>query len=210
LVLDNGGAGIHVYHSDNVTARNNTVFWNHRRPTVLSLASAGPCTLPTGTCTDTGTWRGELSMVYAHNSVFVNNLGLANTASNGAITAALEVGTSFAVVNVTSNTTYPAEPNFWRSNLTFTSSGISALSGPSMSTTSAASLRTDATSGPFACGATVANGNLLGVNPLFVAAGVPSFSAGNPGPLPDFHLQSLPVFSVNSPAIAAGTTLYGL
>ena len=60
----NGGKGIHVFFSDNVTVRNNTCYFNNRDPK------------------NPATWRGELSNVNANNTVWVNNIGYADIKVN--------------------------------------------------------------------------------------------------------------------------------
>jgi parallel beta-helix repeat protein len=60
----NGGKGIHVFFSDNVTVRNNTCYFNNRD-------SKNPAT-----------WRGELSNVSGSNTVWVNNIGYADIVVN--------------------------------------------------------------------------------------------------------------------------------
>jgi len=59
LVHDNGGRGIHVYLSANVTVANNTLSCNNQD------------TL------DTGTWRGELSNAASNNVTWLNNIAWA-------------------------------------------------------------------------------------------------------------------------------------
>jgi len=64
LVTNNGGDGILVYESDNVTVRHNTVAFNN---------------------TDTlnsGTWRGELANSQGRNNHWYNNIAVCNTATN--------------------------------------------------------------------------------------------------------------------------------
>lgn len=60
LVYNNGGAGICVYASDNITVRNNTSYHN--------------ATDPQGK----GTWKGELRNMSGSNNVWVNNIAVAN------------------------------------------------------------------------------------------------------------------------------------
>lgn len=61
LVYNNGGSGIRVYASNNITVRNNTSYHNSRDPK------------RTGS-----TWRGELQNSSASNNVWVNNIAVAN------------------------------------------------------------------------------------------------------------------------------------
>ena len=72
LSYNNGGKGIHMFKSDNVDVFNNTAYHNNH---------------DTGS---TATWRAELSLVYSKNTVWRNNIGVANPgqgvlASNRAI-----------------------------------------------------------------------------------------------------------------------------
>jgi parallel beta-helix repeat protein len=136
----NGGKGIHVFISDNVTVRNNTCYFNNRDP----LNSA--------------TWRGELSNVNSNNSIWVNNIGYADMTANSYNRAILHAScgsqTSKNVV--------------WKRNMTFngTLGSASITQSPYNATLTSAP--------PYA--------NLLGVNPVFVAAGQGVSS-------PDLHLQ---------------------
>ena len=63
LAYSNGGAGIHVFKSINVTVRNNTTYWNRQ-------------------LNNKSTWRGDLSNMYSDDIVWVNNIGWANTGFN--------------------------------------------------------------------------------------------------------------------------------
>jgi parallel beta-helix repeat protein len=67
----NGSKGIQVYVSDNVTVRNNTVYWNNRDNQ------------------NTGTWRGELNNQEGRNNVWANNIAVTNLAFNANNTAIL-------------------------------------------------------------------------------------------------------------------------
>ena len=60
----NGGKGVHVFISDNVTVRNNTCYFNNRDPK------------------NNATWRGELSNVNSNNTIWVNNIGYADVKVN--------------------------------------------------------------------------------------------------------------------------------
>ncbi len=60
LSYNNGGKGLHLFKSDNVDVFNNTVFHNNHD-------TQSPAT-----------WRGELSLVYSKNTVWRNNIGIAN------------------------------------------------------------------------------------------------------------------------------------
>ena len=68
LAYGNGGKGIHIFLSDNVTIRNNAAYWNN-------CDELNPAT-----------WRGELSNVLGSNNIWVNNIGIANLAINGSNT----------------------------------------------------------------------------------------------------------------------------
>lgn len=116
-----------------------------------------------------GTWRGELSNAQSSNNKWINNIGVADPSINSNNTA----------IDNTSYGGYRNAETIWHNNLTFNG------------TPGQASLRLDG--GNLAPSA--ANGNLLGVNPLFVNA---STSGG------DFRLQT------GSPAIGAGTTDFGV
>ena len=67
----NGSKGIQVYVSDNVTVRNNTVYWNNRDNQ------------------NTGTWRGELNNQEGRSNVWSNNIAVANLTFNTNNTAIL-------------------------------------------------------------------------------------------------------------------------
>lgn len=60
----NGGKGVHIFISDNVTVRNNTCYFNNRD------------------LKNPATWRGELSNVSSNNTVFINNVGYADVKVN--------------------------------------------------------------------------------------------------------------------------------
>ena len=90
LVYGNGGAGVQVFHSDNVTVANNTAYNNH-------LDNA-----------NTSTWRGEISNVDSSNNTFVNNIAVANPSVNPSNTAIANVSNGYTNSNVTftDNITY--------------------------------------------------------------------------------------------------------
>lgn len=136
----NGGKGIHVFISDNVTVRNNTCYFNNRDPK------------------NPATWRGELSNVCSSNTIWVNNIGYADVKVNSYNRAILHGGTS----------TKPSNNVVWKRNLTFngTAGSASITQSPRNVTLTGAA--------PYL--------NLLGVNPLFVAAGQGITN-------PDLHLQ---------------------
>ena len=151
----NGGKGVHVFISDNVTVRNNTCYFNNRDPKNIA------------------TWRGELSNVNSNNTIWVNNIGYAdvrvNSNNRGILHAASGSQTSNNVV--------------WKRNLTFngTPGSASITQSPYNATLVAAA--------PY--------NNLLGVDPLFAAAGQGVAS-------PDLHLQP------GSRARDASVTDYGI
>ena len=91
LCHSNGGKGIHVYLTDNVTVRNNTCWRNNLDPN------------------NPGTWRSELSNVNARNNRWYNNIGMADPQVNPNNTA---LGNQ-SYGGVTNNGTT------WNNNLTF-------------------------------------------------------------------------------------------
>jgi len=115
---------------------------------------------------NTGTWRGELSNAQASNNTWVNNIAVADP----------KIQSNNTAIDNTSYGGYRNQNIVWANNVTF--NGVAGQ----------ASVRTDGNNAM----PTAANGNLLGVNPLFV------------GPPNDFRL------SANSPAIDAGTSAYGV
>ena len=60
LSYDNGGKGVQVYQSDFVDVFNNTAYHNNHDQQ------------------NTGRWRAELSLIYSYNTVWRNNIGVAN------------------------------------------------------------------------------------------------------------------------------------
>lgn len=125
----NGGKGIHVFFSDNVTVRNNTCCYNGRDPK------------------NPATWRGELSNVNSANTLWVNNIGVADKRVNSWNAAILD-GASGGNSN---------RSVVWIRNLTFNGQvgDASVTQSPVNPTLTAAP--------PYA--------NLLGVQPLFVRGG---------------------------------------
>jgi parallel beta-helix repeat protein len=121
----NGGKGIHVYISENVTVRNNTCCGNNRDPK------------------NAATWRGELSNVDSSNTLWYNNIAVADTKVNAH---------NAAILDASSN----GKPNtnvLWKNNLTFNGKEKAASitqSPRNASLTSAAPYR-----------------NMLGVDPRF-------------------------------------------
>ena len=120
LSYDNGGKGIHVFLSDHVTVRNNTVWHNNRDNA------------------NRGSWRGELSNAMGSHNVWVNNIGVADPATNP---------WNRAINNVTTNG-HVNEDVRWYNNITFngTPGQASVLSDYGMPS--------------------AVNGNLLGFDPL--------------------------------------------
>ena len=116
---------------------------------------------------NTGTWRGELSNSQSSNNTWVNNIAVSDPSINKNNTA----------IDNTSTGGYTNKNVIWSNNVTF-----NGASGQ-------ASLRLDGGN----AAPSAANGNKLGVDPLFV----------NPAN-GDFHVKA------GSPAIDAGTGAYGL
>lgn len=87
----NGGKGIHIFISENVTVRHNTCYFNNRDPK------------------NTATWRGDLSNVDSNNVLWFNNIGVADTQVNSYNAAILDAASSGQ----------PNSNVVWRRNLTF-------------------------------------------------------------------------------------------
>ena len=90
LVYGNGGKGIQVFYSDNVTVANNTAYHNNQD------------TL------NTGTWRGEISNSMGNNNTYVNNIAAADPTVNPNNTAIDNTGANKNIVyadNITYNGT---------------------------------------------------------------------------------------------------------
>ncbi|MEO6536116.1 MAG: LamG-like jellyroll fold domain-containing protein [Candidatus Paceibacterota bacterium] len=98
LVFGNGGGGIHVFSSDNVTVRNNTVFNNHTDPQYA-----------TGS---TGTPSGDIDAVEASNVTIANNISVANPSTSN------QYGKTNVPV-VDRSGTYKNANNVWTNNLFF-------------------------------------------------------------------------------------------
>lgn len=91
----NGGKGVHVFFSDNVTVRNNTCCYNNRD------------------LKNPATWRGELSNVNSSSTVWANNIGVADLRvhpSNAAILDAASSGQFQQNVLWTHNLTFNGTP----------------------------------------------------------------------------------------------------
>jgi parallel beta-helix repeat protein len=125
----NGGKGIHVFFSDNVTVRNNTCCYNGHDPR------------------NPATWRGELSNVNSANTLWVNNIGVADTRVNMWNAAILD-GASGSNVN---------RNVVWMRNLTF--NGQAGVGSVTQSPVNA----TLTSQAPYL--------NLFGVDPQFVRGG---------------------------------------
>jgi parallel beta-helix repeat protein len=91
LSYGNGGKGIHVFLSDYVTVRNNTVWHNN-----IDNANQG-------------TWRGELSNALGSHNTWVNNIAVADPGMNS---------WNRAINNVTTNG-YVNQDVKWHNNITF-------------------------------------------------------------------------------------------
>jgi hypothetical protein len=87
----NGGRGVHIFLSNNVVVLNNTSYHNNRD-------SLNP-----------GTWRGELSNVGSSDTVWANNIGVADPAINRENTA----------INEGSTPRLKSKKVIWFNNLTF-------------------------------------------------------------------------------------------
>lgn len=122
----NGGKGIHVFFSDNVIVRNNTCCYNNHDPK------------------NPASWRGELSNVNSGNTLWVNNIGVADPSTNAWNAAILDASAGGQ----------PNDDVVWVRNLTFNGTvGI-------MSATQSPENPTLTSRAPY--------GNFLGVDPLFV------------------------------------------
>lgn len=91
VAFHNGGRGVHVFLSDNVTVRNNTCCHNNRDKL------------------NPGTWRGELSNVGSSHTIWVNNIGFADPAANRNNTA----------INEASTAALRSRDVIWKNNLTY-------------------------------------------------------------------------------------------
>ncbi|MFK7847561.1 MAG: DUF1565 domain-containing protein, partial [Rhodothermales bacterium] len=88
LSYGNGGKGIHLFKSDHVDVFNNTAYHNNNDTK------------------STATWRAELSLVYAKDTVWRNNIGVANPGQG-----ALEWNRAMLIAR--------AEDMVWEKNITF-------------------------------------------------------------------------------------------
>jgi len=134
IVYGNGGAGIHMFLSDNVTVRNNTTYDNMRDAKGL------------------GTWRGEINVVNGSHEVFSNNIAVAVQEPN-----------QYHAANVSlmdNSTDHSNHGNVWKNNVSFNGTA----GEPSFMTAGSETK------------ITAADGNLLGVDPLFTNAASHDFS----------------------------------
>lgn len=91
LCHSNGGKGIHVFVSDNVTVRNNTSWRNNLDPN------------------NRGTWRSELSNVNSRNNKWINNIAVADR----------RVNSNNSALGSQSTGGYSNSGTVWHNNLTF-------------------------------------------------------------------------------------------
>ena len=91
LVYENGGKGIQVTWSDNVTVRGNTAYHNNQD------------------LQNTGTWRGEISNSQSSNNTFVNNIAVADPS----------IDSDNRALDNTSYGGYKNENVVWSNNLTY-------------------------------------------------------------------------------------------
>jgi serralysin len=151
LAYGNGGRGIHVFFTNNVTVRNNTTYGNCQDSVGLQ------------------TWRAEMDAVSGGHNNFVNNIAYAVQAPNK------WNAPNYAYAdNSTDNSNVS---NVWKNNI-----GYAGSPGQYV-------YMADGSQTAF----TAADGNILGSDPMF------TYAAGG-----DFTLRS------SSPAIAHGTTAYGV
>ncbi|WP_037370997.1 cadherin-like domain-containing protein [Salipiger mucosus] len=92
LVYENGGKGIQVIWSDNVTVRGNTAYHNNQD------------------LQNTGTWRGEISNSQSSNNTFVNNIAVVDPSVHPENTA----------IDNNSYGGYTNDNVVWANNLTYT------------------------------------------------------------------------------------------
>jgi parallel beta-helix repeat protein len=125
LAYNNGGGGIHIFLSQNVTVANNTVYSNYR-----DLLNPGKP-------------RGELSNVGSANTTWINNIAIANPGSG--VLAGSEPITSFPIGSFKDSGT-------WSNNLTYgatNTSDSSSYLNPSTNLIGVAPQLTNITSGNF-------------------------------------------------------------
>ncbi len=95
LVYGNGGAGIRVYASDNITVRNNTALFNGTDPDHKSKK---------------GAWLGELQNMSGSNNIWVNNIGVSD----------VKIHKEAAGISSVSFKNWPSKNVTWMNNLTYT------------------------------------------------------------------------------------------
>jgi hypothetical protein len=143
LVFNNGGYGINVFLSNNVTLRNNTSFHNLTRR-------------------DATTWRGEFNISCSKNITLVNNIGVANSnpRMDGGETdfPTFSHNTAIGAFGLTGDM-FGAEYYFYN-NITFDTDKPTSNS-----------IQTSGVTGVLAS-IVNANGNLVATNPLFVSPGI--------------------------------------
>jgi len=94
LVFGNGGKGIQLFLSDNITVINNTSYFNNRDPL------------------NTSRWRGELNNQVSSNNKWINNIGVSDRTENA----------SNSAIGDESCCGYVASGTVWKNNLTFNGS----------------------------------------------------------------------------------------
>ena len=129
LSYDNGGKGVQVFQSDHVDLFNNTAYHNNHDTQ------------------NTGTWRAELSVIYSNDTVWRNNIGVANPGSG-----VLEWNRAILIAE--------SENMVWDNNITY--SGTPGDISVNFSNTSV--------------NENDLSNNLLGVDPLFANAGRRNFA----------------------------------
>ena len=147
LAYNNGGKGIQVFESDFVDVFNNTAYHNNTDTQ------------------NTGTWRAELSLIYSRNTVWRNNIGVANLgpgilSSNRAILIA------------------QSEETVWENNLTY--NGTSGDISVNFSNTSVT--------------LSELSNNLLGVDPQLSNPEAADFSLGPTSPAIDMGSDNIVTF----------------
>lgn len=95
LVYGNGGAGIRVYASDNITVRNNTAAFNGTDPDHKKK---------------NGAWLGELQNMSGSDNIWVNNIGVSDT----------KIHKEVAGISSVSFKNWPSKNVAWVNNLTYT------------------------------------------------------------------------------------------
>jgi len=147
LAYDNGGKGVQVFESDFVDVFNNTAYHNNTDTQ------------------NTGTWRAELSLVYSNNTVWRNNIGVAQLGPG-------ILGSNRAILIAQSENT------IWENNLTYNGSpGDISINFSNTSVT-----QEDMSN------------NLLGVDPQFISPGSEDFSLNESSPAVDSGSDQIATF----------------